>query len=227
VIFQNREEAGRRLAVELQKYRYEPDGLVLALPRGGVAIGYQLSLELHLPLDVFITRKIGLPENPEYALGAISETGNIYLNPDAVGEFRLSYKDVQDLVQIQREEIHRRQRLYSRDLHPLSLKDRCVILVDDGVATGSTFFASVEAIRQESPLLLVAALPVGPVETIEKVKSLVDDLVVLAMPQPFRSVGEHYAEFAQVSDDEVVKYLNPANASPRDRMGRASHSRLS
>lgn len=227
MIFQDREEAGRRLAARLQKYRQEPDGLVLALPRGGVPIGYQLSLELHLPLDVFITRKIGLPENPEYALGAISETGNIYLNPDAVGEFRLSYQDVQDLVQIQREEIHRRQRLYRRDLHPLSLKDRCVILVDDGVATGATFFASVEAIRQESPRLLVAALPVGPVETVEKAKSLVDDLVVLAMPVPFRSVGEHYAEFAQVSDDEVVKYLNLANASPRDRIGRASSSRLS
>jgi len=227
VIFQNRQEAGRRLAGKLQKYRDGPDGLVLALPRGGVPVGYQLSLELHLPLDVFITRKIGLPENPEYALGAISETGNVYLNPDAVGEFRLSYKEVEGLVQIQREEIHRRQELYRRDRHSAPLKDRCVILVDDGIATGATFFASVAAIRNESPRLLVAAIPVGPMETIERAKPLVDDLVVLAMPEPFWSVGEHYGEFAQVSDEEVVKYLNWADASHRDRMKRASSSRLS
>ncbi|MDF0642477.1 MAG: phosphoribosyltransferase [Nitrospira sp.] len=224
MIFRNREEAGRRLAGKLQQYRDEPDGLVLALPRGGVPVGYQLSLELHLPLDVFVTRKIGLPENPEYALGAISETGNVYLNPDAVGEFRLSYQEVEGLVQIQREEIRRRQGLYRRGRHSALLKDRCVILVDDGVATGATFFASVAAIRNESPRLLVAAIPVGPMETIEKAKPLVDDLVVLAMPEPFWSVGEHYIEFAQVSDDEVVKYLNSADASHRDRMkGRRLH----
>ena len=102
-----------------------------------------------------------------------------------------------------------------------------MILVDDGVATGATFFASVAAIRNESPRLLVAAIPVGPKETIEKAEPLVDDLVVLAMPEPFWSVGEHYAEFAQVSDEEVVKYLNVADASHRDRMKRASSSRLS
>src|SRR5574342_1339174 len=95
-------------------YRDDPGGVILALPRGGVAVGYQLSLALHLPLDVFITRKLGAPGNPEYALGALAETGNIYLNPDAVAEFRLSHKDIEDLVQVQREEIHRRQRLYRR-----------------------------------------------------------------------------------------------------------------
>ncbi|BFU94840.1 MAG: hypothetical protein NTNFB02_15620 [Nitrospira sp.] len=226
MIFRNRQEAGQRLAGKLQRYRDDPNGLVLALPRGGVPVGYQLSLELHLPLDVFITRKIGLPENPEYALGAISETGNVYLNPDAVGEYRLSYKDIEDLVQIQREEIRRRRRLYRGDRPSTPLKDRCVILTDDGIATGATFFASVAAIRNESPRALIAAVPVGPAETIEKARSLVDDLVVLAMPEPFWSVGEHYAEFAQVPDDEVVKYLNSADASHRDRMRRAS-SRLS
>ena len=225
MIFQNREDAGRRLAAKLGKYRNRQDGIVIALPRGGVAVGYELSLELNLPLDVFITRKIGSPDNPEYALGAISETGNIYLNPDAVAEFRLSYRDIEDLVQVQREEIRRRQELYRRGRRSLVLKDRCVIVVDDGIATGATFFASVEAIRQQAPSCLVAAIPVGPVETIEKARPLVDELVVLATPEPFWSVGGHYAEFSQVSDDEVLKYLSAADAARHDRSGRASSSR--
>jgi predicted phosphoribosyltransferase len=224
VIFQSREEAGRRLAAKLQGYREEPGGLVLALPRGGVPVGYQLSLGLKLPLDLFLTRKIGLPDNPEYALGAVSETGNVYLNPDAVGEFGLSNKDIQELVQIQRDEIRRRQVRYRQGRNPVPLKDRCVILVDDGLATGATFFASVEAIRKESPRMVIAAIPVGPVDTVEKARPLVDALVVLAMPEPFWSVGGHYAEFTQVSDDEVVEYLGLADAWQRDRMRRSVSS---
>ena len=166
MIFQNREEAGRQLAGRLQKYREVPGGVILALPRGGVAVGYQLSIALHLPLDVFITRKIGSPENPEYALGAVTETGSIYLNPDAVAEFRLSHDDIKDIVDFQRREITRRQQLYRQGRHPLPLKDRVAIVVDDWIATGATFFASVEAIRQQRPKRLVAAVPVGPADTI-------------------------------------------------------------
>ncbi|MBA5868277.1 MAG: phosphoribosyltransferase [Nitrospira sp. CR1.3] len=218
--FQNREEAGRRLAARLFKYRANPVGLVLALPRGGVPVAYQLSQALHLPLDVFITRKIGSPENPEYALGAVSETGTIYLNPDAVAEFRLSYKEIEDVVRVQREEISRRRRLYRQGRRPVPLKDRIVILVDDGLATGATFLASVEAIRQQAPRFLIAAIPVGPKETIDKVKAVVDELTVLAMPEPFWSVGTHYADFVQVSDDEVVRYLKLAGKAQEERMAR-------
>lgn len=218
VIFQNREEAGRQLAARLQKYRNAPDGVILALPRGGVAVGYQLSIGLHLPLDVFITRKIGAPENPEYALGAISETGNIYLNPDAVAEFRLSHQDLDAIVSDQRREIRRRQQLYRQGRHPLPLKDRLVIVVDDGVATGATFFASIEAITQQHPKTLVAALPVGPEETIARARSRVDELVVLATPEPFWAVGNHYVDFTQVEDRDVLEYLNLADESLRERM---------
>lgn len=225
MLFQNREEAGRRLADALLKYRGNSAGLVLALPRGGVPVGYELSQALQLPLDVFITRKIGAPENPEYALGAISETGIIYLNPDAMAEFRLSYREVEDIVRLQREEISRRRMLYRQGRHHVPLKDRLVILVDDGFATGSTFLASVEAIRQQAPRSLVAAIPVGPVETIEKVKAVVDELTVLATPEPFWSVGAHYVDFAQVSDQEVVKYLNLAEASYHGWAERAQASR--
>jgi predicted phosphoribosyltransferase len=137
--FQNREEAGHALANALQQYRNHPHGVIVALPRGGVAVGYALSLDLHLPLDVFITRKIGAPDNPEYALGAISETGHVYLNPEAVALFRLSEAFIADLAKSQRDEIRRRRQIYRRGRHTLPLEDRLVILVDDGIATGATF----------------------------------------------------------------------------------------
>jgi len=217
VIFQNREEAGRRLAAELMRYREDPDGVILALPRGGVAVGYQLSLGLHLPLDVFITRKLGAPGNPEYALGAVGETGTVYLNPTAVAEFCLSRADVQDLVKGQQKEIVRRQNLYRQGRKMPTVTDRTVILVDDGIATGSTFFASVEAIRHLKPRRLIGAIPVGPVDTIAEGRKRVDELVVLATPIPFWAVGNHYVDFTQVDDRDVVEYLNLAEEALRER----------
>lgn len=228
MIFQNREEAGRQLAAKLQAYREHPAGVILALPRGGVAVGYQVSLALHLPLDVFITRKIGAPENPEYALGAVSESGNIYLNPEAVAAFGLSREDedLKDIVRVQQREISRRQQLYRQGRHPLPLKDRVVIVVDDGIATGATFFASVEAIRQQTPKHLVAAIPVGPARTIAKARRVVDELVVLATPEPFWAVGNHYVNFTQVEDREVLEYLDLADESLREWTTRAHSSRV-
>jgi putative phosphoribosyl transferase len=217
MIFKNREEAGRRLVEQLTSYREHPAGLILALPRGGVAVGYQLSLGLHLPLDVFITRKLGAPDNPEYALGAVGETGTVYLNPEAMAAFRLSRSDIQQLVQAQQEEIVRRQALYRQDRRLPVLTDRTVILVDDGIATGSTFFASVESIRNLKPRRLIGAIPVGPAETIREARAQVDELVVLATPDPFWAVGNHYVDFAQVGDRDVVEYLNLAEEAMRDR----------
>lgn len=224
MIFRNREEAGRQLAAKLYHYKEAPGGLILSLPRGGVAVGYQLSIALHLPLDVFITRKIGAPGNPEYALGAVTEYGNMYLNPEAVAEFRLSHEDVRDIVNVQRQEITRRQHLYRQGRHPFPLKDRLVIIVDDGIATGSTFFASVEGIRTQSPTRLIAAIPVGPPDTIARVKSVVDETVVLAAPEPFWAVGNHYSDFAQVEDRDVLEYLNLADESLREWAERAEAS---
>lgn len=224
MIFQNREEAGRQLALKLQHYRGRPDTIILALPRGGVAVGYQISLALHVPLDVFLTRKIGAPSNPEYALGAIGETGNLYLNPDAVAEFGLTEEDVKESVEIQRHEISRRQQLYRQGRHLPVLKDRIVIVVDDGIATGSTFFASVDGIRSQDPRRIVAAIPVGPAETIAKAKRCVDELIVLATPEPFWAVGNHYVDFVQVEDREVVQYLNLAEESFREWSERSQSS---
>lgn len=217
VVFQNREEAGRCLAAELMAYRDDPGGVIVALPRGGVAVGFQLSLALHLPLDVFITRKLGAVGDPEYALGAVTETGSVYLNPTAVAEFCLSRADVEVSVKAQQKEIARRQNLYRQGRKMSTLTDRVVILVDDGIATGSTFFASVEAIRHLKPKHLIGAIPVGPVDTIAEARKRVDELVVLAMPVPFWAVGNHYVDFTQVEDRDVVEYLNLAEEGLRER----------
>lgn len=219
-IFQNREEAGRRLAERLIHYREQPAALILALPRGGVAVGYQLSLGLHLPLDVFIARKIGAPDSPEYAIGAIGESGGVYWNPEAKAVYRLSQADVKRLLLSQQNEIARRQALYRQNRPFPMLENRTVILVDDGIATGSTFFAAIQSIRQLNPHRLVGAIPIGPRDTLQQIKEQVDELAVLAVPDPFWAVGNHYADFTQVSDQEVVEYLNLAEEALRE------HSRL-
>ncbi|MFY4728212.1 phosphoribosyltransferase [Nitrospira sp. BLG_2] len=211
--FENREEAGRRLVERLIQYRGDPTAIILALPRGGVAVGYQLSLGLHLPLDVFIARKLGAPDNPEYALGAVGETGAIHVNPDAIAAYNLSGKEIEDLAQAQQQEIARRQELYRQGRRLPALTDRIVILVDDGIATGSTFFASAESIKHLKPRRLIGALPVGPVETVQEARLQVDELIVLATPVPFWAVGNHYLDFAQVSDHDVMGYLNLAEES--------------
>lgn len=210
-MFKNREEAGQRLARELCEYRDGPSTLILALPRGGVAVGYRLSVELHAPLDVLITRKIGAPGNPEYALGALSETGALFWNQHAVASFSLTQPDLDRAAQAVKEEITRRMGLY-RQGHPLrSVTDRTVILVDDGLATGATFFASIAAIRQLNPRRVIGAIPVGPPDTIRKVAHEVDKLVVLLTPEPFYAVGNFYEDFTQVEDRDVLRYLQLAH----------------
>jgi putative phosphoribosyl transferase len=210
MIFRDRGHAGISLAKELNAYRGDPNAVILALPRGGVAVGYEISRTLHLPLDVFITRKLGTPDNPEYAIGAVSETGAIYLNPEAVDAFNLSHDDLEGLIQAQRREIARRQALYRQGRRVPALADRTVILVDDGIATGSTFFATIEAVTELSPRRLIAAIPVGPRETLARVKSLVDELIVLEVLDPFSAVGEAYQDFTQVEDEQVVALLKSA-----------------
>ena len=215
--FKNREEAGRQLVAELLQHRDNPRGLILALPRGGVAVGYQLSLALHLPLDVFITRKIGAPDNPEYAIGAVTETGSRYLNQEAVSSFGLSRHELERLIHIQENEIARRKNLYRQGRLLPQLTGRTVLLVDDGIATGSTFMASALAIRSLQPHRLVGAIPVGPPSTIREVRSHVDELVVLMTPDPFEAVGSFFVDFTQVEDRDVAEYLNLAEEAMLER----------
>jgi putative phosphoribosyl transferase len=209
-MFRNREEAGRILADKLSQYRNDPTAVILALPRGGVAIGYQLSLALHLPLDVFMTRKIGAPGNPEYAIGAVAETGSHSLNHEAVNSFSLSQHELDRLIHVQEKEIARRKDLYRQGRPLPQLTGRTVLLVDDGVATGATFIASALAIRSLQPRRLVGVIPVGPPSTIREVRAHVDELVVLMTPDPFYAVGNFFTDFTQVEDRDVIQYLNLA-----------------
>ncbi len=209
----DRDEAGRLLAERLVAYRRDPQALILALPRGGVVVGAAISAALHVPLDVFLVRKLGAPGNPEYALGAVTETGTVYLNPEA-GEV-LARHDAPDgyldrTIRAEQEEIVRRQALY-RGGKPLPDLSGCtVLLVDDGIATGATFLASVQALRSLSVKRLVAAIPVGPPETLREVGGLVDELVWLLAPDPFFAVGAHYESFMQVEDAQVLACLQRA-----------------
>ncbi|HNP80332.1 MAG TPA: phosphoribosyltransferase [Nitrospira sp.] len=209
-MFKNREEAGELLAQELIQFRKDPSAILLALPRGGVAVAYQLSLALHLPLDVLITRKIGAPGNPEYALGAVSETGAVYWNREALLGLSLTERQLSAAVQAQQKEVTRRVALYRQGRPFPDLNDRTVILVDDGLATGATFFASVATARQGNPRRVIGAIPVGPRSTVEEARKLVDQLIVLRVPDPFYAVGNFYRDFEQVEDREVLQYLNLA-----------------
>ena len=218
MMFRDREEAGRILADKLSPYRNDPTALILALPRGGVAVGYQLSLALHVPLDVFITRKIGAPGNPEYAIGAVAETGSHYLNQEAISSFGLSRHELERLIHVQEKEIARRKDLYRQGRPLPQLTGRNVLLVDDGIATGSTFMASALAIRGLQPRRLVGVIPVGPPSTIREVRSHVDELVILMTPDPFYAVGNFFTDFTQVEDRDVIQYLNLAEEAMLERM---------
>jgi putative phosphoribosyl transferase len=216
-MFRDREEAGRTLGEKLSHYRNDPTGLILALPRGGVAVGYQLSLALHIPLDVFITRKIGAPGNSEYAIGAVAETGFRYLNQAAISSFDLSRHELERLIHAQEKEIARRRDLYRQGRTLPQLTGRTLFLVDDGIATGSTFMASALAIRSLQPHRLVGVIPVGPPSTMREVRAHVDELVLLMTPDPFYAVGDFFVDFTQVEDRDVVEYLNLAEAALLER----------
>jgi len=206
-VIEDRVQAGGRLAAALRRYCDCPDALILAIPRGGVVVGREISVLLRLPLDVLLTRKIGAPGNPELAIGALTETGYLYLNEELLashpGLARLSEQERLE----QELEIDRRRRQY-RGGRPLpSLEGRTVILVDDGTATGATYLASVHALQASRVGRLVAALPVAPPETARLISRRVDDCVVLETPDPFYAVGQQYLDFRQVTDEEVLRCL--------------------
>ncbi len=209
-MFKNREEAGELLAAELVTFRDDPAAILFGLPRGGLVVAYQLSRALHLPLNVLITRKIGAPGNPEYALGAVGETGAVYWNREALFGRTLSEQELASAVRAQEKEVARRVALYRKGRPFPDLTDRTVILVDDGLATGATFFAAVATVRQGNPRCVIGAVPVGPRETVQEARSLVDQFIVLRVPEPFHAVGNFYRDFEQVEDRAVLQFLHLA-----------------
>lgn len=210
--FQNRTEAGRLLAKRLQSDLPPSDAprCVLALPRGGLPVARQVALAFHAPLDILVVRKLGVPWQPELAFGAIASGEIEILNTEMLQEFAISPERVDAIVQHERAELWRREQLYRGTRPPLSVNGQSVIVVDDGIATGATMLAAVEALRHSHPAEIIVAVPVAPPQTCQMLRIQVERVVCLLEPTYFDAVGSWYAEFPQVSDDEVRAILAEA-----------------
>jgi putative phosphoribosyl transferase len=206
--FRDRRQAGRALAGLLEHYRGRENLLVLALPRGGVAVGFEVAHALQAPLDVIVVRKLGFPGHEEFAMGAIASGGVRVMNP--LAGTRVSPEAVAEAVAREQAELIRREQLYRAGRPAASIRGRTVIVVDDGLATGSTMRAAVLAIRQQHPAHLAVAVPVGAEDSCEQLRGEADEVVCAAMPEPFRAVGLWYQHFPQASDDEVRDLLEEA-----------------
>ena len=216
--YENREQAGKALATKLEHYAGDPTVIVLALPRGGVPVGFEVAQALGAPLDVFIVRKLGVPGHEEYAMGAIASGGVRVMNPDAAG-LHISESAVQAVAKREARELERRERLYRGNRPPYDLTDRTVILVDDGLATGSTMRAAATAVRQHRPRRIVVAVPVAAADTCDEFRHEVDEVICALTPEPFRAVGLWYDDFDQTSDEEVHALLHAARAKEHARAG--------
>ena len=211
MIFRDRIDAGRQLAARLTKYANRPGVLVLALPRGGVPVAFEVAQKLNAPLDIFLVRKLGVPGHEELAMGAIASGGGRVINEDVVHYLDIPVELIDAIAADEQRELERRERAY-RDNRPApDVQGRVVILVDDGLATGSSMRAAVEALRGQGPARIVVAVPVSAPETCEELRHEVDEIVCAATPQPFRGVGLWYEDFSQTTDGEVRELLERAN----------------
>lgn len=208
--FRDRVDAGDRLARQLLSYRGRPGLLVVGIPRGGVPVAACVARALQAPLDVLVVRKLGVPDQEELAMGAITSGGGMVLNEDVVAECGIDRATLDQVVAREKVELARRERAYRGDRPPLDVEDRTVIVVDDGLATGATMRAAVLALRPRRPASLVVAVPVAPPSTCRELEPLVDRLVCLARPRLFLAVGAWYENFGATSDDEVRDLLQEA-----------------
>jgi putative phosphoribosyl transferase len=208
--FRDRADAGRALARRLRAYANRPDVLVLALPRGGVPVAYEVARALRAPLDGFLVRKLGVPGQEELAMGAIATGGVRVLNDDVVRLLQIPDEVIDSVAEVQWRELERREREYRDDRPPPAVRDKTVILIDDGLATGSTMRAAVAALRQQGPARIVVAVPVASAATCEDFRDEVDDVVCVQTPEPFYAVGSWYDDFTQTSDAEVHALLENA-----------------
>jgi predicted phosphoribosyltransferase len=223
--FPNRVAAGRLLARRLAGYRGRNDVLVLALPRGGVPVAFEVARQLGLPLDVLVVRKLGVPGFPELAMGAIAAGGVRVVNEGVVRETRVTPEQVEQVASDEQRELGRRERLYRGDAPPSDLTRRTVILVDDGLATGATMRAAIIVARHLGAARVIVAVPVAPVETSERFAREADEVVCLMTPDPFWAIGQWYVDFSQVSDQEVRDLLAAAAAPTAEAVAAAGEHR--
>lgn len=214
MLFQNRQQAGKLLAKELKKYLSDNQNLlILALPRGGAPVGFEIARTLKAPLDVIVCRKIGAPGNPEFAIGAISEAGGLFLNKQIIDAYGISQKYINDAIAAEQEKIRAYQKKFRSGESLIFLKNKVAIITDDGAATGMTMKAAIDAIRKLKPQKIIIALPVASPDTAQELRQLSDEIVILKTPSNFHAVGQFYEDFAQVETEEVKNLLNLANQS--------------
>jgi len=216
--FKNRLEAGALLAQRLTGYAGRDDVLVLALPRGGVPVGFAVSQALRLPLDIMLVRKLGVPGHEEYAMGAIASGGGSVLHRDVLNSLGITMATVEQITRREVAELARRERLYRANRPPLALQGRTVILVDDGLATGATMQAALQSAKAGKPARIVVAIPVAPPDTCRNLRGQADDIVCLLSPEYFQAVGQWYEHFDQTSDDEVIDLLAQADRAQAARV---------
>jgi erythromycin esterase-like protein/predicted phosphoribosyltransferase len=213
-MFRDRREAGQVLAGLLQAYRDKPDVLVLGLARGGVPVAWEVAAALHAPLDAFIVRKLGVPGHEEFAAGALASGGRVVINDDVVRGLRITPQQLRDAAEREGRELTRREMTYRDGRRPADVTGKTVILVDDGLATGASMFAAVQALREAEPAQIVIAVPAAPESTCREFAGLVDDMVCASMPTPFLAVGASFWDFRQVSDEEVRTLLATPTTGP-------------
>lgn len=205
-VFLSREDAADQLADMLQKYKDNKESIIIALPRGGVVLGHILAKKLHLPLDIVAPRKIGAPNNPELAIGAICE-GKVFLNTQLVKIMGIDSVYIEKISEKEKKEEERRIKLYRKNKKPLNLKNKIVILIDDGIATGATIHVAIDAIRQHKPAKIIVAIPVASPEAIQKIKEIVNEVICLQTPAEFMAISQFYKQFPQIEDEKVIKLL--------------------
>jgi putative phosphoribosyl transferase len=224
--FRDRTDAGRQLAARLAAFANRRDVVVLALPRGGLPVAAEVSRELNVPLDIFLVRKLGVPGHVELAMGAIASGGVRVLSQDLIEELGIPYSLVEQVAERERLELERRDRLYRGNRQMRALAGHTVIVIDDGLATGSTMEAAVSALRAHRPARIVVAVPVGAPETCQRLAQVADEVVCVLTPVPFNAVGLWYERFDQVTDDEVIAVVSrqPVSAPPErgQRVGETS-----
>ena len=209
--FKDRRDAGKKLAQKLRAYAGSPGALILALPRGGVPVAYEIALALHLPLDIFLVRKLGVPGREELAIGAIASGGVRVLNDDITRLLSIPDEIINFVANRELQELQRRENLYRGERPVPQVRDRTVILVDDGLATGASMRAAVAGLRAHRPERIVVAVPAAAAETCDAFRAEVDEVVCAITPEPFYGVGRWYEDFSQVSDEEVRILLEEAN----------------
>jgi len=208
--FSDRRDAGRKLAALLTNYANQDDVLVLGIPRGGVQVAFEIATRLSAPLDVFLLRKLGVPGEEELAFGAIASGGVRVLDHETIDAFAISEQAIERVTGMELRELHRRETAYRQGRPPLDVKGKTTILVDDGIATGSSMRAGVQALHQLHPRRIVVAVPVAPARAAEQLKAYIDEFVCLQTPVFFQAIGQFYDDFSQVPDEEVLSMLNSA-----------------